>query len=199
MLKQRILAILIVSASLSACMPSTEISLESLKTTSSKTHQNPAHLTHWELTGAIAAKQHRKAWSASLTWEQAGPAHYRIALFGPMGGNAVTIEKNQGRVTYQENGHTQQASNVDDLIRQKTGHTLPITELFYWVRGLKSPGKAIEIKDASGHLTTLKQAGYTLTYMDYQIVNGYDLPTKIEIHHANGWLKLIVKNWTPHA
>ncbi len=199
MFKQRILAAIIATVSLSACTPSTHISEESLKTSPSTIRHNTAHLTHWELSGAIAAKQHQKAWSASMTWEQESAGHYRISLFGPMGGNAVTIEKNGHQVTYQENGHTQKASDINDFIRQKTGQSLPVTHLFYWIRGLKSPGHATETRDSAGHLVILKQAGYTLTYGNYELVDGYDLPTKIEIHHANGWMKLIVKNWAVHA
>lgn len=155
-----------------------------------------SQLTTWQLSGAIAAKQNRKAWTASLTWEQFNQQHYRLSFFGPMGGHAVTVEKNKNQVRYQEGNLTEQAQNIDSLIYKKTGQTLPLTHLFYWVRGLKSPGEAVEIRDTSGRLIQLKQAGYTLSYTNYRLIHGYYLPTKIRIdHQRNGWLKLVIRDW----
>jgi outer membrane lipoprotein LolB len=169
-------------------------------TSKTPVHHHANHLTSWQLTGAIAAKQRQKGWSASLTWEQFNSSHYRLSLFGPMGGNAVTIEKNGALVTYQEGQHIEKSKHIETLVYQKTGQKLPLSHLFYWVRGIKSPtGSAIESRDQDGHLITLKQAGYILSYSHYENINGYDLPTKIHIEHQNGWLKLMIKNWVTNA
>ncbi len=197
MIKYRAFYMITLSLFFSACTTVQEKSPD--ESTALVKQKNPSHLMQWQLTGAIAAKQHKKAWSASLTWEQSSQNNYRLSLFGPMGGHAIIIEKNHGIVTYQEGQYTQQSRNEEALIYQKTGQKLPLSHLFYWVRGLKSPGKATELKDASGHLIQLKQAGYTLHYTNYQVVDGYDLPTKIQIEHANGWLKLIIKQWVTYA
>lgn len=197
MTKYRTICLITLSSLFSAC--STVQNTPSAISSISQAKKNAADLTTWQLSGAVAAKQHQKAWSASLTWEQLSSAHYRLSFFGPMGGNAVTIEKNKNGVTYQEGHQTEHSHNIDTLVYQKTGQKLPLSHLFYWIRGIKSPGAASESRDASGHLIQLKQAGYTLSYTNYRVINGYDLPTKIHIEHANGWLKLVIKDWNTHA
>ncbi len=197
MIKYRTICLITLSFVFSAC--TTVQNIPSSTSSISQPKKNPEKLTAWQLSGAVAAKQHQKAWSASLTWEQLSSDHYQLSFFGPMGGNAVTIEKNNNTVTYQEGNKTEHSHNIDMLVYQKTGQKLPLSHLFYWIRGIKSPGAATELKDASGHLVQLKQAGYTLSYTNYRVINGYDLPTKIQIDHANGWLKLVIKDWDTHA
>lgn len=153
-------------------------------------------LTHWHLSGAIAAKRRHKGWLASIDWQQQGANQYLIHLFGPLGGGAVLIEKKDTLVTYQDGPQRYSAMSAEALLQQQTGIQLPITNLYYWVRGVPAPGPIVTaIHDKDQHLLKLTQAGYRLTYADYQRVNRLFLPTKILLQGRDIQVKLVIKHW----
>lgn len=148
------------------------------------------------LSGAIAAKSHKKGWSATADWKQSGPHTYQITLMGPMGSQAVRIEEQHGKVIYQEGAQTLSSSNGDNLLAKKTGIRLPVNSLYYWVRGIPAPG-AIQsaTRNSNGQLQMLKQSGYTIEYVDYMNAQPYVLPHKIRLFGPDLTVKLIIKKW----
>jgi len=150
----------------------------------------------WEIRGAMAAKQGNKGWSASLNWLQRGPHNYQLRLFGPLGGGAVKISRRGNVVSFQDGPKEVSSTNATQLLREQTGISLPVNNLYYWVRGLNAPGSVQSEKhDSYNHLTKLKQAGYTIIYSRYTSVNGTDLPSKIRLVGHGVTIKLIVKQW----
>lgn len=155
-----------------------------------------ATISAWEISGAMAAKNQNKAWSASLNWKQQGASQYQIRLFGPMGGGAVLIEKKGGVITYQDGPKKVSSGNADQLLYQQTGIRLPVSNLYYWIRGLTAPGSIQSVKyDQYNHLSMLKQAGYTINYTRYTSVNGIDLPSKINLFGHGVTIKVVIKKW----
>lgn len=154
--------------------------------------RNASKMVSWELSGALAAKGNKKAFSASLNWVQQGPNKYQIRLFGPLGGGTVIIEKTGSIVTYRDGPKTASSKSADILLQQQTGIRLPVNNLYYWVRGLPAPGAVQDDKrDEAGHLTDLKQAGYAIQYANY-ISN---LPRKIHLQGQGVTVKLVIKHW----
>ncbi len=148
------------------------------------------------LSGAIAAKSHKKGWSATADWKQSGPHTYQITLMGPMGSQAVRIEEQHGKVIYQEGAQTLTSSNGDNLLAKKTGIRLPVNSLYYWVRGIPAPGVIQSAtRNGNGQLQVLKQAGYTIEYVDYMNAQSYVLPHKIRLSGPDLTVKLIIKKW----
>ncbi len=154
------------------------------------------HLNAWSITGAVAAKNKRKTWTASLTWNQQGPSRYQVRLFGPLGSGTVLVEKKGARISYHDGTKHLTTTNVDELLYKETGVRIPLHNLYYWVRGIKAPMAVTSSQhDAEGRLTTLTQAGYTIQYENYQSVNGFMLPTKLRVNGPGGSLKLVIKQW----
>lgn len=193
-----------------ACAPPKaiiETSLPATPTTETKTeqtHNKPATslkaetLSSWDLSGAIAAKSphNHKGWTASLNWLQQGSNQYQIRLFGPLGGGTVIVEKHGGVITYTDGPKKMTSNNADQLLHQQTGIQLPVNHLYYWVRGIPAPGSVQSAqRDASNHLTTLHQAGYTIEYTNYTSAGGLDLPSKIRLEGHGVMIKLIIKQW----
>lgn len=155
-----------------------------------------AAVSSWEISGAMAAKNQNKAWSASLNWKQQGLNQYQIRLFGPLGSGTVMIEKKGNVITYQDGPKKVSSGNPDELLYQQTGIRLPVSNLYYWVRGLTAPGSIQSVKyDQYNHLSTLKQAGYTINYTRYTSVNGIDLPSKINLFGHGVTIKVVIKKW----
>jgi outer membrane lipoprotein LolB len=155
-----------------------------------------ATISSWSLTGAMSAKNAKKAWSASVNWQQQGSNHYQMRLMGPLGGGTVLIERQGGAVTYKDGPKTATSSNSDELLLQQTGVRLPVNSLYYWVRGLPAPGSVQTTKyDEFNHLKMLKQNGYTINYETYTATSKGDLPCKMLLVGNGVTIKFVIKNW----
>ena len=162
----------------------------------SKTKLKATTVSAWEISGAIAARNKKKGWTASLNWMQREANQYQIRLFGPLGGGTVLIEKNDNVVTYVDGPKKVTSANADDLLQQQTGVRLPVHDLYYWVRGLPAPGTVQSSKyDQNANLMFLAQAGYTISYSNYTSINNVDLPGKIQLQGHDVTIKLVIKRW----
>lgn len=165
------------------------------KTETTKSTNNK--LTAFELNGAIAAKNHKKGWTATVNWTQSSSNHYQIRLIGPLGGQTIMIASQGNNVTYQEGAKKISSANGTDLLQKQTGIRLPVSNLYYWVRGIKAPGTVTAEKhNKNGELELLKQGGYTITYGQYTNAFGNQLPSKIRLDGHDVMIKLIIKNWS---
>ena len=120
----------------------------------------------FEISGAMAARNPKKSWTASINWLQTGAANYQIRLFGPLGSGTVLIKRSGGLVSFQDGPKRVSSSNAAQLLQRETGVRLPVQSLFYWVRALPAPGGAPKIsRDRYNHIKTLRQNGYTVQYL----------------------------------
>lgn len=153
-------------------------------------------LTHWEITGAMAARNDKKGWTANFDWIQRGVNEYQIRLFGPLGGGTVLIDREHGLTTYRDGAHRSSSADANQLLKQKTGVALPVANLYYWARGLPAPGPISAVKyDALKHITSFQQAGYTVEYRSTMKVNGIDLPKQIKLQGKGILIKVAIKQW----
>lgn len=150
-------------------------------------------ISSWELSGAMAARTKNKGWSASLNWIQRGPSQYQIRLSGPIGSGTMIISRQGGSVTLRDGPKTVSSSNGESLLRQQTGISLPVSNLYYWVRGIPAPsGVQGEKRDQAGRLAVLRQGGYTIQYLQY---SSSGLPTNIRMQGNGVFIKLAINSW----
>ncbi|MCK7598345.1 lipoprotein insertase outer membrane protein LolB [Microbulbifer sp. CAU 1566] len=164
--------------------------------------QSATSLQRWEAQGKLGVRSPKENGSANLTWQQAN-SNYRIHLSGPLGAGATVISGSPGGVSLQRgNEPAVFASNAGQLTEQIMGWPLPVSEMFYWVRGLAAPGAiAGQQKNAQGLLQGLQQAGWQLNFSGYQSVGPYQLPTRIKAstNQAAGPVSVtvVIKDWQP--
>ena len=187
---------------LTACATPQRTPIEAPLPPSTETQQpstpivSPQSLSAWELSGAIAARNQKKGWTASLNWLQQGPNQYQIRLFGPLGGGTVIIEKKGSVITYRDGPKVLKSNNASELLQKQTGTQLPVHNLYYWVRGLKAPGAVSASQyDENHRLLALNQGGYHIEYSAYTSVNGMHLPSKIRLQGHGVLIKLVIKHW----
>ncbi len=157
---------------------------------------NAASINSWSLSGAMAAKGNGKAWSASVNWQQNGAGSYNIRLFGPLGSGTVIVEKHGSVVNYKDGPKTITSRSAEDLLQKQTGIRLPLNSFYYWVRGIPAPGGVQgENRDASRHLVSLRQGGYTINYNGYTRVGNVDLPNRINLQGNGVSVKLVINHW----
>lgn len=151
-------------------------------------------LNGWKIRGNLTLKAPRVAESASLYFKQDNK-NYTIRLFGPLGLGSIVIDGRPHRVTL----HTAQkppltTQNPEELLQKEFGWHLPVSNLYYWIKGLPVPQKKTTLSfDRYHHLIHLEQEGWTIDYAHYKTYGPYDLPhdvfltnarLKIQIHIA---------------
>lgn len=156
----------------------------------------PAHaVSSWNITGALAARNKQKSWTASLNWSQQGANQYHIHLSGPIGGGTLLIDKQGNQVTYRDDAKVYTSNSAEKLLLAHTGIRLPVNNLYYWVRGIPAPG-AVQSEQRMGNvLSQLRQNGYTISYGEYTNINGIALPSKIRLEGNGVFMKLVIKQW----
>lgn len=164
--------------------------------------QSAAALQRWEVRGKLGVRSPKENGSANLTWQQAS-GNYRIHLSGPLGAGATMISGSPTGVSLQRGSDPAViASNPAQLTEEIMGWPLPVSEMFYWVRGLVAPGAVSgEQRNAQGQLLRLQQAGWQLDFGGYQSVGPYQLPTRIKAatNQAAGPVSVtvVIKQWEP--
>ncbi|MHB1946499.1 MAG: lipoprotein insertase outer membrane protein LolB [Gammaproteobacteria bacterium] len=150
----------------------------------------------WNVKGMIAIHEARDAVSATLQWQQKY-RNYHIALFGPLGSNSYELTGQPGRVELAgANGKRAVASTPEALLAQQAGWHLPVSNLYYWIRGIPVPSLPAQKQlDAYNHLIQLNQDGWSIRYLRYTSVNNTDLPSKIFLDNPQLNVKIVISQW----
>ena len=158
--------------------------------------QTLSRIQSWDLNGLIAIRSSKDNWSATLNWQQTRQ-NYTIFLFGPLGAGSLKLSGNPQGVTLEAaNGKKFNARNAESLLAAQTGWRLPVSNLYYWVRGLPAPSsRALKQFDAYHHLMTLRQQGWTIRYAHYISIRQTDIPSKIFLENSDLSVKIIINQW----
>ncbi len=121
-----------------------------------------------------------------------------IEVFSPLGGKVADIVKTPTEVTLTtQDGRSIKANDAETLTEMALGWRLPLAGLSDWALGKPTKSKIdAETWDEQGHLSTLKQDGWDISYENYADNNGYLLPSKIVLKSEKVNLKLLVEKWS---
>lgn len=178
------LAISSVLLLLTACsnQPSLPIATENLEPN--------AQLWHWQAKGRIAFANATTNHSANLNWQQNGYA-YQLQIFGPLGQGSARLEGEPFKVTLTtSDGQQVQASSPEQLLAEHSAWELPISNLVYWVRGIKAPGQLVQINSQ-----TLVQNGWQVEWRRFTQVNDYQLPSLLVAKKGPLSFRLSINQW----
>lgn len=155
-------------------------------------------LDTWDLSALIAIRNMNAnhAETVNLNWQQ-NKQVYTMALFGPLGANAVKISGSPGHVLLEKgNGEKYTATSPEAMLAQQTGWRLPVSSLYYWIRGLPVPNiPSQKSMDDKNHIALLLQQGWRIQYLNYTPVRQIDLPTKLFLNNAELNIKIIISQW----
>lgn len=155
-----------------------------------------AQLSRFSLDGAIGIKAPNDSMSAALNWEQINQG-YAMSLYGPLASGSFHLRGKPGNVVLSmSDGKVFTAKSPEALLLAQTGWDLPVSNLYYWIKGLPVPGVASQpMYDNAHRLTSLSQSGWTIHYMRYTTVNHLDLPNKIVLENSKLTIKLVINQW----
>lgn len=153
-------------------------------------------IQNWNLAGLIAIRQKNQGGSANLQWSQMGK-NYHIRAFGPLGTHSFELSGYPGFAELATaNGKRLSAPSPEVILQHETGWALPVSEMYYWIRGLPAPDKPAETHfDRYHHLAELNQAGWSIHYLNYTSVKGIDVPSKIFMYYPELAVKIVISQW----
>lgn len=158
----------------------------------------------WQIEAKLGIKNDTDSGSVTLSWQQQQD-NYIIRLSGPLGQGSATLTGNQQFIMIERPGKETVFSNEPiQLIQQTLGWDLPLHDLPYWVRGLKSPSNhsltnpltdPITTYNDAGTLTQLTQMGWMIDYSRYRPQQNRLMPHKIRAKNNDATLTLLIKEW----
>jgi len=159
-------------------------------------------IQNWNINAVIAVRTSagNQGGSANLQWQQKYK-NYTILVFGPLGANLIKLSgqlsDQPGSVILETaNGQKMTASSIEQLLAQQTGWQLPVSSLYYWIRGLSVPNLPAEKQfDPYFHLVKLNQQGWTVSFLYYTTINQIDLPMKILLENSRMKIKMNINQW----
>lgn len=156
-----------------------------------------AQQSTWQAKGKVGIKTSDDGGSAFLQWKQ-NQQNYSIRIYGPLGQGTLLIEGDPSGVSAQSQklglltGPTPEA-----LFYEHFGWHVPVSNLYYWIRGLPSPhsrSKNLQF-DELGNTTAFKQAGWVITIKSFREAEGFRLPRKMTITRGDFKITLVFSQW----
>ncbi len=169
------------------------------------------NIDHWQAQGKLGIRMPDHSGSAYFNWQQQAE-QFAILLNGPLGQGATWIRGDDRRVSMEQSGQPAiEAETPEALMLDTLGWWLPVSELYYWVKGIPAPNSPIldEQHNDDGTLKLLSQNGWQLSYTRYQQLEGWHLPAKVVAQYRPGTtaghddseniqLTFIIKDWQLH-
>ena len=95
-----------------------------------------AALDGWQISGKVGIRAPRDSGSGTLFWLQRQD-YFDIRLSGPLGRGAARLTGREGNVLLEvANQGRYEAESPEALLEEQLGWRLPVSHLFWWVRGL---------------------------------------------------------------
>lgn len=188
-------ALLIVSCTTSVTPP-TQKAAQPQNISAIQREQTLASIRNWNIHGAIAIRSPKENVTASLAWRQ-NQSNYTILLLGPFGAGSAKLMGSPHQIQLTTgDGKTAYANSPEQLLSKQLGWNLPISDLYYWVRGLPVPNTPAQKRfDSFNHLIALNQQGWNIQYLDYTPVNQIDVPSRIVMSYPSLNVKIVIKQW----
>ncbi|MDF3055604.1 MAG: lolB [Gammaproteobacteria bacterium] len=150
----------------------------------------------WNVKGSVSIQYQQKTDIASLSWQQRGQQHYNIVLSGPLNIGRVEITGTPETVTFKQGDKFASANTPETLMTEQLGWQIPVSNLYYWLRGLPAQGSEPIIQfDTTGDISQLAQQGWLVEYAEYMNVGEVSLPRKVYLSHPTLKVRLVIRQW----
>lgn len=147
--------------------------------------------------GKIAIRQDGKRSSARLQWQQTGD-QYEIFITGPLGGGSVKINGSPTTVAMEISGEGRfYAKSPENLMQQRLGWSLPISNLRYWAKGIPAPGSEFtQALNPQQRLAQLRQDNWLIEYQTYHQLDDTEWPRKMQLYYGKDiQVTMLIKQW----
>lgn len=154
------------------------------------------NLQDWSAQGNIAIRAtNNSGLNASFHWQQI-KTDYQLRLFGPLGTQTILLHGTPKQVSLFTHKQVYQAKDAEQLLAQQLGLRLPVSQLYYWLRGLPAPQSRYTINlDAYNRLLKLRQSGWKIDYLQYTNSGRIDIPNRLSLSNAQWKVQILITRW----
>ena len=178
--------------------------------------QKLSNIRKWTLKGSFSVtfprpKTHKlDTQMARFQWQQnPDPQQYTIDMLASFDVAKLTIKSDTSGITLKKNDTPQPHTyaSPEALTQAALGFTLPVSNLYFWIRGVVSPltESSAPTVDHFQHLIHIQQGNWSVSFSHFITTKQGDLPLRILIQNPEKQLKLIIvtrkeswKEWCPH-
>ena len=157
-------------------------------------------LRQWQLSGAFSiVRVGQSAQLANYSWLQQGKNDFRIHVFSPLDLFGLTVFGQPGSITLvQSSGQRLKAATPEALLQAAMGWSLPVSNIYYWVRGIAEAGASQQKFDRFGHLVRFRQEGWLIQLSHYRptTLSKVDLPGKLIMQRPGLLITMVIKKWS---
>jgi len=155
-----------------------------------------AALDGWYARAKIAVYAKGQGVGGHLSWQQT-LNDYEIDFVGPLGIGLMRIIGNDTMTSLQiPDKPLYKGHSPEQLIQRHTGYQLPVSQLYYWARGIPNPKLPfVKQLNRSGQLQQLTQMGWNIEYLAYNNQASLTLPSKIVMTKDSFKIKLVRLSW----
>ena len=155
--------------------------------TTAKPQAPAAMLDAWELRGKLGLRATGQAANLSFQWSQRSEGVFRIRLLGPLGVSLGSVEGNTAWAVADFDGELIEGPG-DSLLLPTLGFNVPLSSMYYWVRGLPDPSMP-DVTSDSGFV----QGRWTIDVTKGSEAD--DLPRKVNIQGNDLSVRLAAMRW----
>ena len=122
--------------------------------------------------------------------------NYQLNFFGPLGTQSAVLTGNPKRVSLTTHQQTYHAQNPEKLLHDQLGLNLPVSQFYYWLRGLPAPQSRYTTNlDAYNHIMQLRQSGWRVVYQHFTNIGKIDLPDRIQLSNCQWQVRIKLTHW----
>lgn len=139
----------------------------------------------FDISGRFSIKTADKNNYGNFTWNKLGNSE-NLELRSPIGNTVAKIMVESGVATLETQDKTYRGDDLDDMLEDNLGFTLPMESLHYWIQGIALPNTPIESKLDDGFV----QSGWKVEYLAWSDPNH---PKIIQCSRSNLTIKLLLE------
>jgi|MEHZ01.5.fsa_nt_MEHZ011423964.1_9 outer membrane lipoprotein LolB len=134
----------------------------------------------WQAKGRFTYQNESERKTGQFDWQQNG-SDYLVRIFGPFGMGAVKISGNDAQVEIESGDQSYLSDQPDMLFYELTGMHMPISQLSHWLTG-------------DNYSSTT--GTWVISYADFEPLDSYLLPTRIDLQNESVSLRIAVSDWS---
>jgi len=154
-------------------------------------------IDQWQMNASIAVRGDKGAWSARVFWQQQ-KSLYQLR-FHVAGGQGVVLLNGNDTGVKMRTADRQEfvAATSDSLLKNVLKVEIPVSFLFYWIRGIPSPKeRVVDYRlNEFNQLSYLEQVGWKIEFVDYSDNHGHQLPAKLLLENDEYKVKILISQW----
>ena len=153
-----------------------------------------AAFPNWSMSGRIAVTNGQQGGSGRIEWKQAG-VRYAVTLSAPVTRQSWRVMGDVDGATIEGlSGGPRSGPDASALVFDATHWRVPVNALGDWLLGLQRNGDTVHFGD-DGRVDRIEGEGWVVSYADWRVVEGVELPSRIEAVQGAAKVRLVVDDW----